>query len=413
MRHEYPGVTTRFLRQDERFVLSDEGEMPLVIEAQNTKDTSFLQTFLKANSTQLLKDLSYYGAILLRGFDIVCEQDFEDTILSIQGLKGISEALMSEEGRTHVGHSNYILHTNAVYKTGGTLYLGGFHSENYYSPDVPGYICFACFEPSKLGGETGLVNMKKVYQKMSDSLKSNLEKNTFFVSKWLISDVARRYQIPIDKIEALCAEFGLPIVGKGSDKLIYMYKPNVLTKEDTGEKSLHINLFEIYRLNAELRKCFMKDYAQKEWFWHRFVWKLPKFIFKSIKFIYIIFASFFHSPKDATGIFLSKVRVALAAKKTNPSSACHETRVGSCFTPEDVKHLAQLIRSEYCSCLWKKGDVLLIDNKQVMHAGMPGAGPRVVRAMICNPLKMNYSSSASGLLTGEERTTDSIGAHMT
>ncbi len=70
------------------------------------------------------------------------------------------------------------------------------------------------------------------------------------------------------------------------------------------------------------------------------------------------------------------------------------------------------MRNYYSSCLWKKGDILLIDNKKVMHAGMPGMGPRVIRAMICNPLDINYSFAESGLLVAKERMTEAIGVAM-
>ena len=141
MDNKYPGVITRFLHQDERLILSkDVNELPLVIEAQDRSDVPFLQSFIKSHSAALLEDIATYGAVLFRGFDINTDEQFEKTILTIQGFHGISEAFMSEEGRVHVGPLNYVLHTNAVYKTGGTLYLGGFHTENYYSPDVPSYI---------------------------------------------------------------------------------------------------------------------------------------------------------------------------------------------------------------------------------------------------------------------------------
>lgn len=409
MRNKYEGVTTRFLRPDERFIQSNEHEMPLVIEASTSSDAQWLKKFVSTYSVQLLEDTSYYGAILFRGFDISSEEQFEQTIINIQGLQGISEAFMSEEGRIHTGQSKYVLHTNAVYKTGGTLYLGGFHSENYYSPDVPGYICFCCFEPSRLGGETGLINMKKAYKNMDQSLKDKLENKPFFVSKWLMSDVVKRYNISTDKIEKICNDFKLPIVGEGKNKFIYMYKPSVFQSHRTKEKALFINLFEIHRLNANLRKLFMQDYSQKEWFWHRFVWKMPKRIFKSIKFIYIIFASFFYSPKDSMNIFLSKLRIYYAEKTNKNLPEFHEKRVGSCFNEQDVIHLAKSIYSDYCSFLWHKGDVLLIDNTQVMHAGMPGAGPRLIRAMICNSIEMNYSPSAEGCLVDEVIRPSSIG----
>lgn len=408
MDSQYTGVKTRFLNKEERFLLSDENEMPLVIEPVGATDVHFLQKFIRSHSSALLNDMAKYGAVLLRGFDVASDEDFEKTILSMPEFKGISEAFMSEEGRIHVGDLKYILHTNAVYKTGGTLYLGGFHSENFYNPDVPSYICFCCLTPSLTGGETGLVNMEKVYQQLNPPLKKRLEKNTFFVSKWLMNEVTKRYAISAEKVKKICQHFNLPITGKGDHEFVLMYKPSIFINPRTSKPSLQINLFELPALNRELRKEFMADYSGKEWFWHRFVWKIPQPIFKAIEKIYIACASFFYSPKDAINILLNKINTYRAEKKIT----YQQTKVGSCFSKQDTKELAQLIRKNYSSCLWKKGDILLIDNKKVAHAGMPGSGPRLIRAMICNPLEMNYSLLDSGHITCKERVGESIGHFM-
>lgn len=408
--NEYTGVTTRFLRKDERLVLSEETDMPMVIEANGSTNKEFLQTFLSTNSVKLAEDVSRYGAVLFRGFDINSDEDFEKSILSFKEFRGINEAFMSEEGRDHVGKLKYVLHTNSVYKTGGTLYLGGFHSENYYGPDVPNYISFCCLKPSEVGGETGLINMEKIYRFLNDALKEKLEKNSFFVAKWLVSEVVERYHISVSDIEIICKHFDLPIVGEGDDQFILMYKPSVCIHPKTQKKSLQINLFEIANLNEEMRKQFMNDYQGKTWFWHRFVWKLPTSVLKVLEYVYIMFASFFHSPKQALNILRLKLEV---LRKKNHLPTFNQTRVGECFSASDVKDLAKLIRSYYSSCLWKKGDILLIDNKQVMHAGMPGAGPRLVRAIIGNPLNMKYSYPETGFIDGSERTTETIGYYMT
>lgn len=413
MHNEYAGVITRFLRKEERLILSEENEMPLVIEANGSTGVGFLQEFLRSHSANLLVDISKYGAVLLRGFDVSSDENFEKIILSIQGFQGISEAFMSEEGRIHVSNLKFVLHTNAVYKTGGTLYIGGFHSENYYTPDVPTYICFCCLKPSVRGGETGLINMEKIYQCLNDSLKNRLEKNTFFVSKWLVSEVADRYHLSIEVIEKMCSHFDLPIVGKGKDKFILMYKPSIFKHPITKKSSLQINLFEIPSLNSEMRSYFIDDYQGKEWFWHRFVWKLPTFIFKLLEFFYIIFASFFYSPKNSIKILLAKIRANKALNKKNNLPLFNDVKVGSCFKDKEIKDLAKLIRNYYSSCLWKKGDILLIDNRKVLHAGMPGSGPRLIRAMICNPLDMKYSFSKPGYLDCRNCTTETIGFYMT
>lgn len=410
MQNEYPGVTTRFLRDDERLILSEDKEMPLVLEARSSTDLPFLQNFLTSNSDQILKDISKYGAVLLRGFNVKSDEDFESAVLSIKEFRGISEAFMSEHGRTHVGNLKYVLHTNAIYKTGGTLYLGGFHSENYYTPDVPSYIFFCCHKPSVLGGETGLINMEKVYQHLDKDLKDKLEKNTFFVSKWLVSEVAERYQISQEKIEKICKQFDLPIVGTGDNKFILMYKPSVFEHPVTNQKALQINFFELPTLNEAMRKCFMNDYQGDTWFWHRFAWRLPKFVFKALELIYVTINSFIYSPKESYKILQAKFSV-YKAEKTLPSF--NNEKVKNCFTEKDIDNLAKAMRNYYCSCLWKKGDILLVDNKKVVHAGMPGSGPRLVRAMISNPVDMKYAFTQPGYLNCKDRAAETVGHYIT
>lgn len=406
----YVGVHTRFLREDERLVLSEEKEMPLVIEAYEARDLEFLKTFLHKHAEQLRNDIAKYGAVLFRGFDVQTEADFEHAVLSISGLNGIGEAFMSEEGRIHVDDLKYVLHTNAVYKTGGTLYLGGFHSENYYSTDVPEYICFFCQKPSVLGGETGLINTTKIYEHLDPALIAKLEARSFFVTKWLVSEVAERYQVSDQFIEQLCQQAKLPIVGIGEDRFILMYKPSVFEHPLTQKKALQLNFFELLSLNVALRKCFMRDYQGKTWFWHRFVWRLPAMVLSIIERIYIACASFFYSPKQSLGVLRTKYRVYRSSKKIKNSA--DQTKVGSCFDDKETQILAKLMRTYYSSCLWQKGDLLLVDNRQVVHAGMPGKGDRLVRAMICNPLSMRYDSTQSGVLACHPRTTQPIGQLM-
>ncbi|MFT4059644.1 MAG: TauD/TfdA family dioxygenase [Legionella sp.] len=408
MHNEYSGVITRFLRDDERLILSEEKEMPLVLEAHRETSSEYLQQFLAASATKLIEDMAQYGAVLLRGFDVNTDEQFEKTILSIPDFQAISEAFMSENGRDHVEGHQYVLLTNSVYKTGGTLYLGGFHTENYYSADVPSYICFGCLEPSTMGGETGIINTAKIYRDLNDDLKKRLEQHAYFVSEWLVSAVAERYHISTDKVEQICEHFDLPRVGEREDRFILMYKPSVFEHPLTKEKALAINLFELPRLNDELRKCFMHDYQGKEWFWHRLFWKLPKSVFQSIEYLAVIIIAFFNSPKKSYCIVRNKLAEFKANKKMH--LAVEQQKVGSCFNKQEVITLARSMRNYYSSCLWKKGDILLIDNRKVMHAGMPGKGPRLIRAMICNPVEMHYLRDESGCIECKERITGTIGA---
>lgn len=253
--------------------------------------------------------------------------------------------------------------------------------------------------------------MINIYSHLHDELKQKLEKDSFFVCKWSVAEISERYQISRDAVKKICQEFDLPIAGEEEDQFVFMYKPSVWEHPLTREKALQINMFELPTLNYELRKCFMKDYSGATWFWHRFFWKLPAPIFNSIERIAIVFISFFNSPKNSYNILRTKLANFKAGRKSKHCSA-NTVKVGSCFKDKEVKELAQLMRKNYSSCLWKKGDILLIDNKKVMHAGMPGKGSRLIRAMICNPLEMNCSSAESGFWVAKERMGDSIGACM-
>lgn len=408
MSNNYDGVTTRFLRKDERLINTSETEMPLVFEAKEHKGLNFLQDFLQANSEKLMEDVGKYGALLFRGFDIQSDKDFETAILSINGLHGISDAFMAEHGRERVDGLKYVLHTNTIYKTGGTLYLGGFHSENYYTTDVPGFISFCCLKPSKLGGETGLINMEKVYEHLDEKLKEKLESNPFFVGKWLVSDVAERYNIDTSTVEEICQQFDLPIVGEGEDKLILMYKPSVFVHPVTQKKAFQINFFSLPTLDIALRKLFMNDYQGDTWFWHRFVWNLPSSLFKAIENSFVFLIALFHSPKELYKLTLSKRKTENAFKKLNGKFL----KVNSCFSEKDINQLAQVMRNFYCSIIWEKGDILLVDNRKTVHTGMPGSGPRLVRALISNPLRMKYSPDQSGCLECQDSPTESIGYYM-
>lgn len=162
-------------------------------------------------------------------------------------------------------------------------------------------------------------------------------------------------------------------------------------------------------LDRVLRKHFLDDYPGKTWFWHRFVWKLPTSVLKVIENVFVFFASLIHSPKELFQITASKWKTDKAFKQLDKKF----TKVNSCFSETDINHLAQLMRSFYSSTLWKKGDILLVDNKKAVHAGMPGSGSRVVRALISNPLQMKYTHTQPGCLHCEDRTTPSMGQSMT
>lgn len=395
MLREYKNVITRILSKEERTFSSSQDSLPLVIEATHDKSSGFLFDFLRANHLEIKDDVETYGAILLRGFDLRTDEDFERAILEIKGFEPIKDYFMKEEGRDQVSGTSLVLHTNTIVNTGGGAQIPRFHTENYFTPDVPHYICFFCRTPSKMGGETGITNLAKTYEELNPALQAKLEESTFFVCRWPISEVLEAYDIPKEKVEEVCdvcQQFGLTIVGSGEDRFVILNKPTVLVDPSTKMKSLQAQFDLIPGIFGQITKRFLRDFPGKQWFFLRVLWRLP-----ISPFIVPLMKLFFHDRKI---IYKMRKRYSDAGK----------IMLKHIFSKRDVAELASGMRKNFSGFKWKSGDILLIDNSKIAHTGMPGdRSPRVIRAMICNPLKMEYSFPGSGAQVLKDSMSPSLG----
>lgn len=355
-----------------------------MIEPSKSSNKDFLEELLQQHSSQIHTDLARHGAILLRGFEIDCASDFERVILSIRGMRGIHEVLLSEPGRVIVDGTRFVFYTSTLGKTGGTLSLGSFHTENYYVPEVPRYIAFFCEVPGKLGGETGLLNAAKVYAALPDELKRKLEDRTCVAGYFAVLEMAARYGVRAKAIEELCEAVHLPISDIDGKRYVTVCKPSVIEHPLTHERALQINFGTLSALKEPLVRTFLSDYAGARWFIHRASWKYPWLVSWSTR--------------------RAMQRFRLAAKeghgshpKTPDVSTPEAHTVESLFTREEVQILATCTRRYYSSFPWRRGDVLIIDNLKIAHSGMAGIGKRVVRAMMCNPLVLSGPATSPGL----------------
>ena len=375
----YSGVITRLLDRDERLIDTDEAT-PLVIERQgNSGSLGFLREFLSSNSSKIVMDIATHGAVLLRGFDLRSSQDFESATLAISNFQGINECLMSEPGREVVKGTRFVLHTNNLYRTGGSLYLGGFHSENYYSPDVPSYISFFCEQASRVGGETGLVNTAKLFSDLPEAVKTELKQRAYWATAWPVAKMASRYGLTAQQIEQFCLDSGLPVVTQQGQKYASMYKRCVIEHPITKEHALAFNYsVDLMKsgLDRAIQRYFLSDYTSKEWRLHRLSWRFPLIgVLDKLDVLFrdpgTVWRTLFRKPFDA--------------------------RVGEIFSKEATSLLAASIRHRYSSFKWRAGDMLIVDNLKMAHSGMPGSGARTLRVLICNPIRMRYDSKGPGV----------------
>ena len=395
-KYNYLDVVCRLLNRDE-MLIPCQSDFPLVIEPKKEKSLRFIKNFLNAHSQEIMTDLTKFGAILFRGFDIKTSSDFQSAVLALKEIHPFSDRFMSTEGRELADGTEYVFNTSSIVKTGGTYYLGLFHNESFYLPDPARYISFFCINPAKLGGETGLIQMRGVYEQLDKNLKTNIEKNALFVRKWPIISLEQRYQHSSSKIIQSCLEHGLEVT---DDKYITMCKPLVLRNLDTNHKALVSNLsFELPKLDAMLVKMFSPHYKGPEWTLHKTIWNIPGFLQLYNYFstdLPFIFLDIKKNPNHIVQYLKDNF-----IKKNKMKENIIVPRLNNFFGDVDIESLAYFMRVNYISSLWKQGDILLIDNTQVAHAGMPGywgkKNQRIIRTMVCNPLKLDYRSTAPGL----------------
>ena len=396
MEQHYPDVVRCTLSPEERRVPVSENGTPLVIKPLKSSSKAFLREFLVTHSREILNDAAQHGAVLLRGFDLESPQDFEQQILSIRGMRGVRDILLSEQGRTIQEGTRFVFHTNTLFKTGGGLTFGVFHTENYFLPDVPRYISFFCRRPGTLGGETGLINTAKVYDDLPEVTQSRLERGPCLVCLHPAAEIMSRYQLSPQSMDEFYRGAGLPVVTVDDVRHLAIYKPNVIQHPMTGEKSLAINFGYIDGLEKPLCEAFLADYSGWRWLPHRLVWQ--------VSWLQQLYERHYLRRVKKTG-------AAYLRKAVSPVSDART--LTTLFSPDEIQPLAASMRRRYSSFLWQRGDVLIVDNLKLAHSGMAGYGDRELSVMLCNVVPLPASGLGSGLyVVPSNDSRESLGAQV-
>jgi alpha-ketoglutarate-dependent taurine dioxygenase len=159
-------VRTRLLQADQ--------PLPLVIEP--VTDDIHLQGWAKSNIELIEKSLLTHGAILFRGFSIKQPDDFE------QFAKAICPDLLNENGEHNRQSVSGNVYTPVAYPADKHLL---WHNENSFNYQWPRKLFFCCLEPAKQGGETPIVDSRKVFESLDEHIKQPfLEKGVMYVRNY-------------------------------------------------------------------------------------------------------------------------------------------------------------------------------------------------------------------------------------
>jgi len=148
--------------------------LPLVIEPA-VADVD-LPEWARHNVARIEESLSKHGAILFRGFGIEDAPEFERFVLTI------CPQLFSDNGE-HVRESiSGNVYTPVAYPSHSHLL---WHNENSFNYQWPTKISFGCRKPALQGGETPIVDSRKVFDMIDPGIRKKfLEKGVMYVRNY-------------------------------------------------------------------------------------------------------------------------------------------------------------------------------------------------------------------------------------
>lgn len=283
--------------------------------------------WLPLHRTDAFASLMRHGALLFRGFPIAGEADFE------QAAQALSDGLEARYGDLVKRASARFVYDATVYpKTRAIL----FHNEGSHTPKLPTRQFFFCGRDGFTGGETPIVDCRKVYQALPAALRAAFAARGLVYIRNFIPGVDVRWQDFFRtesraEVEARCRADGVTWAWRDDGGLWTRTRAHaVIAHPVTGEPSFcnQIMLHHTACLDARTRSALLAVLEPGE---------LPRSVV------------FGDGGEIADDVIAELLRITV--------------RTAARFT-------------------WRRGDVLMLDNLSTAHARSPFDGDRQILVAI-------------------------------
>lgn len=337
-----------------------DNQLPLVAEPVSEKDVkvSSLVGWIGENHASLNDQLIKHGAILFRHFNIHTAGDFE----------AVAKAIDPDLKNNYLGTSPRNRRTEYVFSASElpNFYPIPQHCEMSFMDQPPHHLFFYCAIAPEKGGETPLVDFRKVYQQLDPEIREE------FMTKGIRN--IRNYDGPhtrskldiwklkrwdqmfltTDKkeVEKICHAYHMKCHWKPKDRLALINEQEAIRQHpETGEPVWfnHLQVFHVNAAQIEYRKIAQRQKTLRSHALRHTLWLMT---------------------------FVKK----LTNKTENLAMHC-TFRDGSRIPTAYVRHLEEVIWNNMVFIQWQQGDVIAIDNFSTSHGRMPYQGPRDI--MVC------------------------------
>lgn len=299
--------------------LSSEQTLPLVL--QPAVENVDLIDWAEGNRERLESQLTQYGAILFRGFNINTPSAFERFSLTI------CQTLFNENGEHPRQTVTGNVYTPIFYPSDQKIL---WHNENSFNQSWPQKILFCCRQPADKGGETPIVDSRQVFDKINPKIREKfLQKQVMYLRNYgdglgldwkTVFQTAERAEI-----EAICRKALIDFEWKSGDRLrTRAVRPAVIQHPKSGEMAWFAQLTHWHPvcLEPETRECLQSSFQYED---------LPR--------------------------------------------NCYYGD-GSPIEDSVIEELCAVYQQLEVSFPWQRGDVLVLDNLLTAHARNPFVGDR-------------------------------------
>ncbi|MBD2559795.1 MULTISPECIES: non-ribosomal peptide synthetase [Nostoc] len=300
--------------------LHSENTLPLVIQPDvaDIELADWAKSHRDFIETQLLK----HGAILFRNFNINSVSEFEN----VAG--AICPNLFGEYGdlpREGVGGKVY----------GSTPYPNDkailFHNESSHLQQWPMKIWFFCVQPAQIGGETPIVDCRKIYQLLNPKLRERFaDKKLMYVRNFTEGlDVSwQEFFRTTEKavVEDYCRQAGMDFEWSDNSLRTRSYRQAIAKHPRTDELVFfnQLQLHHISYLDSEIQNSLLSLFGEQ---------RLPRHVYYGD---------------------------------------------GSPIEQSVIQEISEIYQQSQVSFTWQKGDIIMLDNMLAAHGRNPFVGSRKI-----------------------------------
>src|SRR5215217_1593193 len=237
------------------------GSLPMVV--QPSSEGLHLGGWAAHNHNRIEDYIAKHGAILFRGFRVGDVTDFEWFITSVS-----TEMLEYKERSSPRTQVSGRIYTSTEYSASQSIFP---HNENSYQLTWPTRIFFFCIVPASEGGETPIVDTRKVYQRLSPELRERfIRKQVKYVRNYGVefglhwSSVFQTGDKRV--VEDYCREHELRCEWRDGDQLrTEAIRPAVVQHPRTGDWSWfnHATFFHYSTLDPLMRDALLSELGEE------------------------------------------------------------------------------------------------------------------------------------------------------